>query len=41
MIIEFPDMETIERWYKSDEYKPQLELRLGAARGNLVVLDGV
>jgi uncharacterized protein (DUF1330 family) len=41
VIIEFPDRETIDRWYISDEYKPQLALRLKAARGNLIVLDGV
>ncbi len=41
VLIEFLDRETIERWYKSDDYKPQLELRLSAARGNLIVLDGV
>lgn len=41
VIIEFPDRETVDRWYGSDNYKPMLDLRLGAARGNLVVLDGI
>ena len=41
VIIEFPDRETIDRWYNSDAYKPQLALRLKAARGNLIALDGV
>lgn len=41
VIIEFPDMATAERWHASDEYKPLLDMRLGATRGNLVVLAGV
>ena len=41
VLIEFPDRETVDRWYASDDYKPQLALRLKAARGNLIVLDGV
>lgn len=40
VIIEFPDLETIDRWYNSDAYRPQRDLRLASARGNLVVLDG-
>ena len=40
VIIEFPDMDAVERWHKSDEYKPLLELRLGIARGNLVAFNG-
>ena len=41
VIGEFPDMDTLERWYNSDGYKPLLEMRLGAARGNLVAVNGV
>ena len=41
VIIEFPDMDAVERWHNSDEYKPLLEIRLGATRGNLVALNGV
>ena len=41
VIIEFPDMDAVERWHKSDDYKPLLDMRLGAARGNLVALNGV
>ena len=40
VIIEFPDMDAVERWHKSDEYKPLLELRLGITRGNLVAFNG-
>ena len=41
IIIEFPDMESIERWHTSDDYKPLLEMRLGATRGNLIAVTGV
>ena len=41
VIIEFPDMDAVERWHKSDEYKPLLELRLGITRGNLVAFNGI
>ncbi len=41
VIIEFPDMEAVERWHTSDEYKPLLDMRLGAARGNVIAVNGV
>ena len=34
-------MDAIERWHKSDDYKPLLEMRLGATRGNLIAVEGV
>ena len=41
VIAEFPDMEMLERWYNSDDYKPLLEMRLGASSGNLIAVNGV
>ena len=41
VIIEFPDMDALERWYNSDDYKPLLEMRLRAARGNTIAVNGV
>lgn len=41
VISEFPDMETLKAWYHSDDYKPLLGMRLRAARGNFVVVNGV
>lgn len=41
VIIEFPDLDSANRLYNSEEYKPLLEKRLGATRGNLIVMDGV
>ena len=40
-IIEFPDMDSIERWHTADDYKPLLEMRLGATRGNLIAVPGL
>ncbi len=41
-IIEFPDMDAIERWYNSDDYKPLLDMRLGATRGgNIIAMNGI
>ncbi len=39
--VEFPDMDAVERWHNSDDYKPLLEMRLGATRGNLIAVKGV
>ena len=41
VIIEFPDLDAADRLYSSEEYRPLLEARLGATRGNLIVLDGI
>lgn len=41
VLIEFPDMEAVERWHSSDEYKPLLDLRQGAARGTVIAVNGV
>ncbi len=41
MIIEFPDTDAIERWHGSDDYRPFLEKRLGATRGNMAAVNGV
>lgn len=41
IVIEFPDMASLERWYASPEYKPLLDIRLGASEGNLVKVMGL
>ena len=41
-IIEFPDMDAVERFYNSDDYKPLLDTRLGATRGgNVIAMNGI
>ena len=41
VVLEFPDLETAKRWYASDEYRAARELREGAARLNIVAVDGL
>ncbi|MFZ0831021.1 MAG: DUF1330 domain-containing protein [Thermoplasmata archaeon] len=41
VIIEFPDMETLDRWYESPVYAPLLALRLKAATTRVLALNGV
>jgi uncharacterized protein (DUF1330 family) len=40
VIVEFPDMATLKRWYDSPEYQPLIELRRGAGTDVLIALDG-
>jgi uncharacterized protein (DUF1330 family) len=40
VIIEFPDMASLQAWYKSPEYAPLIELRRQAARDMLITLEG-
>ena len=39
-VLEFPDMETLKRWYSSEEFKPLRELRQSIAEGNLIAVPG-
>ena len=41
VVIEFPSIEQARRWYDSEEYKEPKALRMKAARGNLVIVEGV
>ena len=38
--LEFPSMEQAQKWYRSPEYAPLIELRKKASRGKLILLDG-
>ena len=40
VVHEFPDMDTLKRWYNSDEFKPLIKLRQSVAKGNLIIADG-
>ena len=40
VVIEFPDMDGLKRWYNSDDYTALREMRMGAARGNLIFVNG-
>ena len=41
VVLEFEDLEAAKRWYASDEYQEVIELRTGAARLNMVAVQGV
>jgi len=41
VILEFPDLETAKAWYASEQYQAAKQLRDGAARLNMVAVEGV
>lgn len=41
LVLEFPSMAQLERWYESEEYRELKALRHEAARMNIVFLDGL
>jgi uncharacterized protein (DUF1330 family) len=40
VVVEFPDAETAQRWYHSDEYQSALKIRQAASRGRLILVEG-
>lgn len=41
VVVEFPSMEQLKRFYHSDEYAPLIELRNKSARTDLSFVEGV
>ena len=41
VVLEFPSVERAKAWWSSPEYRPLLELRQSASRGDLFVVAGV
>jgi uncharacterized protein (DUF1330 family) len=41
VVLEFPSMDAIRRWYDSEDYREPKALRLKAGRANLVIVEGV
>ena len=41
VVVEFPDIATIQRWYASPEYASALEVRDQALVRSLIMVDGV
>ena len=41
IVLEFPDQAALDAWYASPEYKPLLEMRLGATTGRLIGVQGI
>ena len=40
IIVEFPDMATLNAWYNSAEYEPLIKLRQEATTDMLIAIDG-
>lgn len=40
VIIEFPSLERAHEWYRSEDYREMLQLRLEGSRGSAVFIDG-
>ena len=40
VVLEFPTMDALKRWYHSPEYKPLIALRQKASRGNVIAVEG-
>jgi uncharacterized protein (DUF1330 family) len=41
VVLEFPSMDALKRWYRSEDYKPLLAQRLAHATGDLIAVEGV
>jgi len=41
VVLEFPSMDALKRWYHSDDYKPLIALRQKHSTGNLIAVEGV
>jgi uncharacterized protein (DUF1330 family) len=40
VVLEFPTMDALQRWYNSPEYKPLITLRQKNASGNVIAVQG-
>ena len=40
VVLEFPSFEQAQKWYRSPEYAPLIELRQKASRGKLILVEG-
>ena len=41
VVLEFPDMATLERWHDSADYRPLRALRQQSASSRLIAVEGV
>jgi uncharacterized protein (DUF1330 family) len=41
VLLEFPTMDALKRWYHSEEYKPLITLRQRHSTGDLIAVEGV
>jgi len=41
VVIEFPDMASLQGWYESDAYGPVLAIRQAASNGRVIAVEGI
>ena len=41
VVLEFPDLETVKRWYDSPDYQEAKRLREGAASLRMIAVEGL
>jgi uncharacterized protein (DUF1330 family) len=41
VLLEFPSMDALQRWYRSEDYKPLLAERLANAAGDVIAVEGL
>ena len=41
VVLEFPDMDTVHRWYDSDDYQAILKFRTDASDGKMIFVEGM
>jgi uncharacterized protein (DUF1330 family) len=41
VVLEFPSMDALKRWYRSDDYKPLLAERQRHSEADIIAVDGV
>lgn len=41
VVLEFPSYDQAQKWYRSPEYAPLIELRQAASHGRLCIVQGV
>ena len=41
VVLEFPSMDALKRWYSSPEYQPLIAERKAAAATDLIIVEGI
>ena len=41
VVLEFPNMTTLKKWYKSDDYQSIIGFRTDASDGKMIFVEGV
>jgi uncharacterized protein (DUF1330 family) len=41
VVLEFPSIEHLKEWYGSPEYRPLIEIRQNASRGDVFIVEGI